>query len=54
MVKNGWKRKPVTPRLEVNGSERGCTQNDFADSQRTRQESREYVFRGEILELVQN
>ena len=28
--------------------------NDFTDSRRTRQESTEYVFRGEVLESVEN
>lgn len=30
------------------------TRNDFTDSRRTRSESTEYVFRGEILESVEN
>lgn len=33
---------------------RADADNDFADSRRTRQESTEYVFRGEILESVEN
>ena len=34
--------------------DRADAKNDFIDSQRTRQDSSEYVFRGEILESVQN
>ena len=34
--------------------DRGRAESDFGDSRRTRQESTEYVFRGEILESVEN
>jgi hypothetical protein len=33
---------------------RADVKEDFVDSQRTRQESTEYVFRGEILESIEN
>jgi len=47
-------RLPAANDEQRQAFERGRSQNDLVDTQRTRQDSSEYVFRGEILESVQN